>query len=394
MSSNKDGLNGLDIEQIALEKVILVGVQAPNIKPAVRFEKNGKSLPTINVEASGGVQVETTSGYTCSPVDTSWINPLGIFNVVAGNKINLTAGTGGFEWVTAGPSKFNVAIQDFTCTHGFIVNTRLFSVGSTERTHFMGPRIDFEYNETYFTGRINFLSNVCMAGSLFVNGELYCTHMTTQKQQNITEAAEEITGFINPNAPYAVFNGKSAKSALYCGGFDSSLPISTPFEIPILFKVDLKKLIPGIGSILNLVTSIIEVPCIIKFTEGISLCSDCLAEANKTNPLFEKNYTEPRVSFIEDEKTDFYGPGHRHIYYGPAVNYKNSTADFYKESAEVMNSISPTPAKPCVPNGGNSILDVKDLLKEAVEKDFQKWLKKIGEQCVPKWLKDLTSSKK
>jgi hypothetical protein len=35
MSINNDGFSGVDIEQIALEKNVLVGVQAPNINPVV-----------------------------------------------------------------------------------------------------------------------------------------------------------------------------------------------------------------------------------------------------------------------------------------------------------------------------------------------------------------------
>lgn len=395
MSSNKDGLNGLDIEQIAIEKVILVGVQAPNIKPAVRFDKNGKSLPKIEIDESGGAKVKPFSGYTCGSVDTSWINPLGIFNLIAGNKINLTAGTGGFEWVTAGPSKFNVAIQDFTCTHGFIVNTRLFSVASTERTHFMGPRIDFEYDETYFTGRINFLSNVCMAGSLFVNGELYCTHITTQQQQNQTEPSAEMTGYINPNSAFSVLNGKSSNSVNTFKGIDfGKLSISHPFDVPISIRIDVERLLPGIGSLINLKSAIVEVPCLIRFVEGIALCSDCLIKNNKNSLQF---LTQIKTGILEeDETSDFYGGGHRHIFYGPSTNYKKSTADFYKEAAKTMSSLSPTPAKPCVPNGGdsNSIQDVKNIFINAAKQDMEKWGKSMAERFTPKWLKKVIDSVK
>lgn len=54
MSSNKNGLNGLDVEQIALEKSIFVGVQCPNTIPAIKTDINGKSLPHVEISSSGG----------------------------------------------------------------------------------------------------------------------------------------------------------------------------------------------------------------------------------------------------------------------------------------------------------------------------------------------------
>jgi hypothetical protein len=54
MSINNEGLSGVDVEQIALEKTILVGTQAPNIKPAIKVDVNGKSLPKAVISKNGG----------------------------------------------------------------------------------------------------------------------------------------------------------------------------------------------------------------------------------------------------------------------------------------------------------------------------------------------------
>lgn len=41
MGINNDGFSGVEIEQIALEKNVLVGIQCPNLTPSVKVEVNG-----------------------------------------------------------------------------------------------------------------------------------------------------------------------------------------------------------------------------------------------------------------------------------------------------------------------------------------------------------------
>jgi hypothetical protein len=47
MGLNNNGQSGVDVEQIALEKIIIVGAQAPNISPTIKVDENGKSLPKL-----------------------------------------------------------------------------------------------------------------------------------------------------------------------------------------------------------------------------------------------------------------------------------------------------------------------------------------------------------
>jgi hypothetical protein len=132
--------------------------------------------------------------------------------MTSGNKMNFVTGAGGFEYISCGPSKFNTAFVDFLTTYAFNVNTRLFTVSVTERAHLMGKRIDFDFDETYFTGNINFINNIAMNGSLFVNGELYCTHMTSMAQINSTHPSPDLSGYINPGQSFVVFSGASKKA--------------------------------------------------------------------------------------------------------------------------------------------------------------------------------------
>lgn len=375
MSINNEGLSGVDVEQIALEKTILVGTQAPNIKPAIKVDVNGKSLPKGVISKNGGMQIYKTSGYDCSYADTSWLSHGGIFSVAAGNKINLTSGAGGFEWATAGPSKFNVAFQDFFCTHAFNVNTRLFTVASTERTHLMGKRIDFQYEETYFTGNTHFLNNVAMAGSLFVNGELFASHITTQEQKNFTDFSDRSKAFINPGQSFMVFNGSSmaAKAEV-----QSALPWKPMAELgdsPAYVDCFISLMLPPPIDLINL-------PCKIAFPQGISLMSDatyvneplaktCMLQGDKRPPGAGVNMA------------DITGPGHQHTYSGPAVNYVKDTASVFEEAKDMMESDTPTGAKPCIPNGGTSIDMVAKQMEKAIGNEVKSWMSRMWEYINP-----------
>ena len=101
-----------------------------------------------------------------------------------------------------------VPYQDFFCENCFNVNTRLFTIAGTERAHLMGGRIDFNFDETYFTGNINFLTNVIVNGGLMVNGGLYCPQITTIKVPNVSMAASD-TIRINPNQTFTITIDKS-----------------------------------------------------------------------------------------------------------------------------------------------------------------------------------------
>lgn len=369
MSINNDGLSGVDIEQIALEKAIIVGTQAPNVKPVIKVDENGKSLPEVKISENGGVQVYKTSGYDCTYADTSWLSHGGIYSVVAGNKINLTAGAGGFEWATAGPSKFNVAFQDFYCTHCFNVNTRLFTVAATKRMHLMGGRIDFQFDQTYFTGNAHFLNNVTMGGSLFVNGELYCSHITTQEQKNFTDSSDDSKAFINAGQSFMMFNGAS---------------IAAQTEIATALGSEMHPAFIECFISINLPSPIgkVQLPCKIAFPKGISLMSDALyTNSPESKTILLQGNSRPIGCGVK--KSDVSGPGHRHSVSGPAVNYVKDTSAVYKEAKDMMDSDTPSTSKPCVPNGGTSVDVVLKQVEEAAMNEVKSYLGRIWDTINP-----------
>lgn len=347
-SSNKDGLNGLDIEQIALEKTILVGIQAPNTLPAIKTDTNGKSLIHPEISPNGGSQLYLTAGYDCSYADTSWINRIGIYSVASGNTMTFTTGTGGFTWNTDGPSRMKTAYQDFICDHAFSLQTRLFRVNSTQRTSLVGGRLDLDYDKIIIAGNTTFTNNVSINGGLFVNGELYAPHITTQKQIYWTNTSSKSTGYINPMQSFALFQGNST-SAL-ASGFISAL-------------ITIEGLPDPIGNITNY-------PCKIKFPMGVSLMSD--ASNIRSMGAGTALLSTGQITNGSD-LPDIIGQGHKHSYYGPAANLKDTTAEVWKDAAKEITKTVPSKSKECIPNGAETLDAIKEELMNTIKDEAMKY---------------------
>lgn len=348
MSNNNDGMNGIDIEQIGIEKNVLVGVQAPNLYPSVKISTNGRTLPKATISTNKGMDIQPTAGYLCSHTDTSWMSHGGIYSMSAGNKINLTSGGGGIEITTLGPLNFTTSFADFFATHCFNVTTRLFTVSTSERTHMMGNRIDFQYDETYFTGNVNFINNVAFNGSVFINGELFCTHMTSMGQINNTHTSPDLTGYVNPGQSFLVCSGCSTNAKI--APFVDCM-ITIPFPDPI--------------------SQTLSLPCKIKFINGISLASDAVI----------KNFPDDTQITIQQgaartpnpSMTDLMGPGHQHTFIGPSFTPTPSTSDMLSEAKVMMESDSPSTAKKTTPNGCTSVEQFITQCEEALTNELKKW---------------------
>lgn len=343
MSINNDGYSGVEIEQIALEKNVLVGVQSPNLNPAVKIEAKGRTLPLASISENGGMYITPSHGFLCSYADTSWLSHGGIYSVTAGNKINFNTGSGGFDFLTSGPLKFNTVYADCFATHAFNVSTRLFTVVSSQRTHLMGTRIDIDYDDIYFTGNTNFINNAAFNGSVFINGELYCTHMTTMGQLNRTKDSTDLIGYINPGQSFVAFSGASVIAKQTQPSIDCQITI--PFPEPI-------------GQTLKL-------PCKIVFTNGISLASDTTIAQT---PDVLTVIAQGSMRTISTECADVIGPGHDHEFIGPSCNYKSDTASVFGEAAEMMKQSTPSKAKKTQINGCSSFDEFLNQCQEAATK--------------------------
>ena len=371
MGLNNDGYSGVDIEQVALEKTILVGTQAPNTFPCMKIDQNKKFLPEMTIIESKGTNIESSAGYDCGYIDTSWISHGGNFNLHVGNVIKFSAGGGGFEWVTSGPSRISTPYQDFLCTHCFNVNTRLFRVASTERTHLMGTRIDIQYDSVYIMGNTNFTNNVHINGGLFVNGELFCSHMTSMGQTNFTAPCGMLKAEINAAQSFMVYNGASLGAEQLVipslGWAQADQLPDKPGFIDCYIAVQL----PVIG--------LVEVPCRIGFPKGISLVSDnsLFEPSGEMSPTIVQNFTNAntRVPGYGKEVDDIIGSGHQHSFVGPSCEYITNTGEVYAQAKAAIESDTPASAKETVPNGCATLDQVPKMLMNAVQNSLWEYSK-------------------
>ena len=376
MGKNNNGHSGVSTEFVSMQKKLFVGVQSPNKFPSVKTWTNGKSLPVMKNTTNGGTQILSTAGYDAQYADTSWLSHSGIYTVAVGNKIVFTCGAGGFQYATSGPSKMASPFQDFLCENCFNVNTRLFTVASTQRTHLMGKRIDIDYDEIYIDGAANFTNNVQIHGGLYVNGETYMAHMTTQEQMNFTNPCAGIDSFVNPAQSFVMFNGASIQARALVKPTVGTVTVTIPEEpgdIDCVIKLPLPEELGG---------QLITVPCKVAFPSGISLMSDGIATAMpETIAIF--NQADKRPVGSASKKSDTYGPGHVHSFIGPACNYVKNTGDLYSQVKNVMQSGKLANAKATTTNGCSSIDQLPQMMQTAAQNSLKEWLKSFWDRINP-----------
>ena len=364
---NNDGLAGISVEQVALSKHIAVGLQAPNSFPCMRIDENGKSLPVMKVAENGGTQVKTSAGYNCSCADTSWLSRCGNYSVKAGNTISFSCGSGGITATTSGPLKIHNRYTDFISTHGYAINTRLFTASAVKRMQFAGGRCDFVFDSTYFNSNVNFLKNVHVNGGMYVNGEFICRHMSAQAQINLTSQGPECEGFINPDQKFKFLGSQNA-------------------------TIGLPKLIEGLPSIDIDTSGITQSPIGTIYLAGIPNTSGIVAlpiygiDSLSVNLKFEKDLLSlPNIqiqsnAFLDgiaggEVTPDIKMPAHVHSYITPACHFLKDTSSIFEEAKKLTESKTPFAAKPMYPNGQESFEMFMEQVKEMVEKQAKDWLK-------------------
>lgn len=337
---NNDGYAGVDVENIAVEKTIIVGMQAPNTFPNMKIDENGRSMPQLSVAENGGSQIAKGTGYECSCVDTSWLAHCGKYNVSAGNKISFNAGGGGIQMVTTGPLKSICNYIDLVSVFGMNFTTRLFTVTTTKRMELTGTRLDLNFDDTCIHGNINFLGNVHINGGMFVNGELVCRHLTTQGVENTTDLSDNLKGQIDPSQKFAIIGKTKAKGK--------------------------GKATATIGNIIS--------------PHGTCSASNCpVTISNIELTELEFYFNNPTLEFhskgFKDQSADVLIPAHQHSYIGPACHLPKSQADVVGEARKVTNSKEPVQSKKTFPNGMGSLEDFKDYICNTLQEHGKKWCK-------------------
>lgn len=394
MATGNDNMGGVKISHIAMEETKLIGMQNPNIRPSSRESKDRLTLPILKV-TDGGCKITDKPVYDCDMIDNSWLSYGGKYTLGVGNKWHIRVGSGGIYTETTGPIINDGEMCINNIKAGFFVQTKLFQVISEERTMLTGKRIDFDFDESYFTGNVSFFNNVLINGGLYVNGELLCNHITTQKQVNLTEFSEDTHGFINPNMSFHIFQGQSLAAIKYTqksllgttfegldvhdaderiDWVDAELAINTDF---------IEQILPGLNDVgIGLIKMLLCLPIKLKFPKGISLISDATDMDNPT--VYTQLQAQPRIPGDAVQKSDVFGPGHQHSFSGPACNYVTDTKAMYKEGQKIHQN-TPLKHKQTVPNGADSLDAAIAQTKKMGENYVKKYVKKILNWFLPSW---------
>lgn len=394
MSTNNQGMGGVKIEHIAFEASTQIGMQAPNEFPGARESDDRKFLPKIEVGAPYGVKVGKTPVYDCEPFDTSWLSPGGKYTLGIGNKWNIRVGGGGIFTESLGPILINGDIQLTDMDKGYFVQAKLVQMLGKKRVYIGGKRGDLHFDDLYIQGNTTFFNNVIFNGGAYVNGELICNHITTQKMQCTTEFNDDIKSYINPAMSFHVYNGASlaakkyVQEGLLSAGWraidwtDSDEKLQGGM-VDIEWFIDLDplwQLFPGLGELLGIAVRQFHLPCKIAFPNGISLISDATDTQNAG--MYTIVTSKPRIIGDAITKSDTMGPGHQHAFQAPAVKYIEGTSAIYAEAAKITQR-TPLSHEQTHPNGCGTLEQAKKDIQKQGENAFKKYLKKFLEWCNP-----------
>lgn len=394
MATNNDGMGGAKIEHIALEQTTMIGMQSPNEFMSVREGDDRVSLPVMTISPNKGCDVSNKKMYDCEPIDTSWLSYGGKYTLGIGNKWHIRVGGGGIYTETIGPIMNDGEIVINNIKKGFFVQTNLFQVFAGKRAMLSGNRIDFDFNETYFKGNAQFLNNAVFNGGVYVNGELICNHITTQKQKGLTSFNEDIQSYVNPAQSFHVYNGASLAAKKYVNegllsGIWRAIDWTDVDEklqggmVDIEWFIDLDpilQLLPGLGEILGTALRQIHIPCKIAFPNGISLISDALDFQQPT--LYPSIHFSQRIIGDATTKSDTFGPGHSHVYDCPACNYVSDTTSLYEEGSKILQS-TPLKHKSTVFGGADSIDKAKEEITKLAQEYIENYAKNLLKNCSP-----------
>ena len=358
---NNDGMGGVKIEHIANELITMIGMQAPNVRPSTRESNKRTAVPTVSMSNNTGARLKDVPVYDCDMIDNSNLSYCGKYTLGIGNKWHVRCGSGGIYMETTGPTVYDGETITVNGKKSYSIQTKLFQVMCEERGMISGKRLDFKFDQIQFMGNVTFANNVMFNGGIYTNGELVANHLTTQRQQNITEVNDEIVGYINPKMSFHVYQGYSKAATLYTpksllGTALEGLDITDTddnmewIEAELAINTDfITQIIPGLDKVgLEPLKMIAALPIKLKFPVGISIISDALDTQFPT--VYPKIKAMPRVVGEAIKDNDMFGPGHSHSFSGPACTLLDSTQDVYRTGANVANS-SNTPHNGVVANG-------------------------------------------
>lgn len=367
------GLNGSKVTAVAGDYLLAVGSDS-NVTPPVAMDACGAHVTKTVGTASGGLTEVSSAMTKYKQVDTSSYHLTGNISLFAGNKVSISAACGGISLDTSGVVTINSGGGMLNLISGGTVDmtARTMQMTSSEAMRISASDdIHLDSKSTNMTGNISLGKNLKLQGSLGVQGEIYSTHMTAQKQIMETDDAGASTGFLNPFQSYALLQGNSTCAKLFSGqllpfgGEASAVPL--PGYIPVNLIFD----IPGIpGMKLPLP---FKFAAQLQFPKGVHIVSNAAVEADKSAIVGLIAEAVTGITVSSEGMGDFNGPAHSHQYYIPACTLVESTDEVWAAACS-CDKEEPAGASPMQAFGMNS----SQFMKKSAEKAAKRQLDSLG----------------
>lgn len=209
-NANNNGTDGVSSQVVAGDKMVTVGADV-NTYPSVKIDPTGMQISRTLMTASSGAVPFDSAMMKCEELDTSHLFQTGNYKVFAGNNFTISCGSGGITLDTSGNIKLSSGggMTSITSPMTLDITSQTVQMTAHEGMRMSGDVMDMDVKNTNFGGNVDFNKNMKMQGSLAVQGELYSTHLTAQKQIMLSDAAGAPTGYINPLQSFALTNGSS-----------------------------------------------------------------------------------------------------------------------------------------------------------------------------------------
>lgn len=323
------GKSGDNINIALANKVDITGTY-PNLNPSYITDEVGKEQVDYFFTENGGVQKTNTAIPSYKQLDNSADVHGGTYNIIAMNKLIIESAGGGLIMNSSG----NINIMS---TGGLInlfgtelisTSSKVLNLTSKVCTTIASESIIFKSDKIIFENNVTFGSNIMCNGGAFFGGETFITHLSTEKQRNMTEDSKGV-GYINPKANLFLY---------IKGGFPMS--------------------IPGIGDVNVSIPTPIQVN---------------LGSLGFLNPL--------------NGEADVLLAPHFHEFDGPACKTYDSRSDLWKASKRITDKDA-IGADASLPFGMKPEEHVEKVINKKIS-ETKSWAKNQALKFAPNWLKKL-----
>lgn len=183
MSIKPGGDSGADITQSLGDTVYTVGTDA-NKYPSTLEDKTGLAYNTMCASPTEGMAITGTARPSYQQVDNSGDHHGGSYSLIAMNKIDFTAASGGINFNTSGNINLNAGggIVNIMPTMCITALSKTINIAGTDFVSINANKLLINAKDIMIEQNAKFAKNVLINGGLFVNGELYINHMTCQQQ--------------------------------------------------------------------------------------------------------------------------------------------------------------------------------------------------------------------